>query len=199
MGLGDFTEKVIHAVVPETIIKAVQEQDGGCGCNKRKAALNKLSYNISKALSLETKEETMNEDLTLAELREKYPTISARSKSDFLNKIELEANIEDSVSSKEVLDLDAPFVTYSTLEEYIRAVMLTRKKILVQCVNHTEADAIFRKLTDTVFPNLGVSVAINTARRDVSINGTCYMRFVCQTNYDLVQRTFNFTDFKDLV
>jgi len=42
MGLGDLTEKVIHAVVPETIIKAVQEQDGGCGCNKRKAALNKL-------------------------------------------------------------------------------------------------------------------------------------------------------------
>ena len=203
MGLGDFTEKVIHAVVPKTIIKAVQEQDGGCGCNKRKEALNTLSYNLSKALSLESKQETMDEDLTLAELREKYPEISARSKSDFLKKIELledaEENIADSFSSEEVLDLDAPFITHSTLEEYIRTVMLTRKKILIQCINSIEADAIFRKLTDEVFQKLGVSVAINTSRRDISMNGSCYMRFVCQTNHDLVKRTFNFTDLKDLV
>jgi len=42
MKLGDKLESLIQAVVPNVIIKAVKEQDGGCGCGKRKQALNDL-------------------------------------------------------------------------------------------------------------------------------------------------------------
>ena len=40
--LGDKVEKLINAVVPDSIIKKVKEKDGGCGCGKRKAKLNEL-------------------------------------------------------------------------------------------------------------------------------------------------------------
>jgi len=42
MKLGDKLEALIDAVVPNSIITAYQSKDGGCGCSKRKAALNKL-------------------------------------------------------------------------------------------------------------------------------------------------------------
>ena len=38
--LGDKMEQVIKAVTPDVILKKAEE--GGCGCSKRKAALNKL-------------------------------------------------------------------------------------------------------------------------------------------------------------
>ena len=40
--LGDKLEALIEAVVPQPIIKAVKEKEGGCGCGARKAALNSL-------------------------------------------------------------------------------------------------------------------------------------------------------------
>lgn len=40
--LGDKLESIINAVIPNKIITAVQSKDGGCGCAKRKAALNNL-------------------------------------------------------------------------------------------------------------------------------------------------------------
>lgn len=46
---------------------------------KNKAKLNGKVVN--------KKTETLDTDLTLSELREKYPNISARSKAEFLNKI----------------------------------------------------------------------------------------------------------------
>lgn len=42
MKLGDKLESLIEAVVPNVIIKAVKEKEGGCGCGARKAALNNL-------------------------------------------------------------------------------------------------------------------------------------------------------------
>ena len=42
MKLGDKLEAIINAVVPNKIITAYQEKDGGCGCAERKAKLNKL-------------------------------------------------------------------------------------------------------------------------------------------------------------
>lgn len=40
--LGDLVEKVIEKTIPKKVIEYVQEKEGGCGCAKRKAALNKL-------------------------------------------------------------------------------------------------------------------------------------------------------------
>lgn len=42
LNLGDKLEVLINKVVPKKVIQYVQEQDGGCGCAKRKATLNKL-------------------------------------------------------------------------------------------------------------------------------------------------------------
>jgi hypothetical protein len=40
--LGDKLESIIATVVPNKIITAIQKKEGGCGCAKRKAALNSL-------------------------------------------------------------------------------------------------------------------------------------------------------------
>lgn len=40
--LGDKVEALINAVIPKKIVDAVKEKEGGCGCQKRKDALNKL-------------------------------------------------------------------------------------------------------------------------------------------------------------
>ena len=40
--LGDRVEKLIEKTVPKSVINYVKEKDGGCGCGKRKATLNKL-------------------------------------------------------------------------------------------------------------------------------------------------------------
>lgn len=40
--LGDKLEALIEAVVPDKIIKAVKEKEGGCGCSKRKEILNRF-------------------------------------------------------------------------------------------------------------------------------------------------------------
>ena len=42
--LGDAVEALIDAVVPQPIIDKVKS--GGCGCQKRKEALNKFGQNI---------------------------------------------------------------------------------------------------------------------------------------------------------
>ena len=40
--LGDIVEKVIHAVTPDSVLKKVEEKEGGCGCAKRKEVLNRI-------------------------------------------------------------------------------------------------------------------------------------------------------------
>lgn len=52
MLLGDAVEKIIEKTVPKKVIDAVKKKEGGCGCNKRKQALNDFNLGLSRRAGL---------------------------------------------------------------------------------------------------------------------------------------------------
>lgn len=146
-------------------------------------------------------------DLSLQELRKLYPNVKARCKRVMLEKIakELEVVAAEQVEAKDIneeLDLESPVLDWKTVNDYILAKAESYDKILIQCETSIAADALFRQLNTEVFPQLnkrGLLLMANSNRRDFHINGTCYVRLVCRTNYDLVKKLTRFTEFKDLV
>jgi len=78
----------------------------------------------------------------------------------------------------------------------------TRKKILVKCSDSVEADNMFEITRVELFPLLekrGISILASSPRRDMSINGTLYVRYACKTNYNLVKTLAKFDTFLELV
>jgi len=39
----------------------------------------------------------------------------------------------------------------------------------------------------------------SSSRRDMHVNGTCYIRLVCQSNYDHIKRLIAYNTFKTVV
>lgn len=138
-------------------------------------------------------------DLKLKQLRELFPEIKARAKEEFLRElaeaqeVDYEEIIEEPViitESEEELDI----------VDYVLQNAKSNKKILIRAESSMEADNIFAVLQFEAFPKLeeaGILLVASTPRRDMSLNGTCYIRITCKNNYELVKGLYKFTDFKE--
>jgi hypothetical protein len=149
------------------------------------------------------------EELTFTELKELYPTLSARSKVDLLVKIEALNEIDviadevevEVVVDKKVYDAKSGSLTWYNIEQFIMTECKGRKKILVETPTTIEADFIWARINSEIFPKLNnqeISIMASSTRRDMHLNGTCYIRFVCHTNFDHLKRLMAYTDFKIL-
>jgi len=147
-------------------------------------------------------------DLTLSELRGKYPKIKATSKSRFIELVnqlevvgeEIEAPVEEVKAVGVVLADDE--LTWKTIVDYIISESKSNKKILIRTDSSFDADFLFGHLKEKLFPVLeekGTMVMASSTRRDMHLNGTCYCRLVCQANYDHIKRLIAYNEFKTVV
>tara|TARA_B110001452_G_scaffold97548_1_gene80694 strand:- start:4426 stop:4860 length:435 start_codon:yes stop_codon:yes gene_type:complete len=140
--------------------------------------------------------------LSLSELRELYPSIKATSKKRFL---ELVAEQEEVIVEEivvEVPKLNSDELTWYNIVEYIVGESKGNKKILIKTESSFDADFLFQHLKEKLFPVLeesGTMLMASSSRRDMHINGTLYVRLVCQANYDHIKRLINYNTFKSVV
>lgn len=160
------------------------------------------------------------ENKSLAELRILYPTLKAASKAVMLEKIQALNEIEivaeqlsistDEVSAvidelsevnKSTYDKDSNILTWYNIEEFIFEECRSSKKFLIETPTAIEADLMWARLNEEVFPKLNeenVNVMASSSRRDMHLNGTCYIRLVCHTNFNHIKGLLPYTDFKVL-
>ena len=153
-----------------------------------------------------------NLELTLSELRELYPEIKATSKVRFLELVnEIEVSdievVEEVLMPDEIKDyVEAEFsgdeIEEGKLLEYIASQIMTRNKILIKCEDSTTADDYFLQCQYGLFPKLndkGISVLASSTRRDMSLNGTCYVRLVCAKTHAHLKQLMVYNVFKTIV
>jgi hypothetical protein len=140
--------------------------------------------------------------LSLSELRELYPSIKATSKKRFL---ELVAEQEEVIVEEVVVEvpkLNSDELTWYNIVEYIVGESKGNKKILIKTESSFDADFLFQHLKEKLFPLLeesGTMLMASSSRRDMHVNGTLYVRLVCQANYDHIKRLINYNTFKSVV
>ena len=140
--------------------------------------------------------------LSLSELRELYPNIKATSRKRFL---ELIAEQEEVISEEVVIEvpkLNSDELTWYNIVEYIVGESKGNKKILIKTESSFDADFLFQHLKEKLFPLLeesGTMLMASSSRRDMHVNGTLYVRLVCQANYDHIKRLINYNTFKSVV
>jgi hypothetical protein len=151
------------------------------------------------------------EDFTFAELKEMYPSIAAKTKKALIEAIEVNvANIDseikesnsllDKLESDEVI-VNENLLTINEVKEYLLENATSNKKILIKCESTLDADDSFLVIQHELFPvfnEMGLSVMASNKRRDMHLNGSCYVRLVCSRNHDHLMRLMKYTDFKDL-
>lgn len=136
-------------------------------------------------------------DLKLKELRELYPDISARSKDEFLKEVAKAQEVEFEVVKPEIDEPESEM----DIVDYLELQAPTKEKILIKCADSNEADNLFAVLQFELFPKLsekGMSVVASSARRDMSLNGTCYVRVTCVRNYPVHKGLVKYTQFKEV-
>ena len=167
-------------------------------------------------------------ELTLSELREIYPSIKATSKKRFLELVAeqqesvddlaaLEAdgveneylasqkNVNDfkeSKSDKITQGLNTDELTWYNIVDYILSESKSNKKILIKTESTFDADFLFQHLKEKLFPVLEESNTVlmaSSTRRDIHMNGSCYVRLVCQANYTHIKRLIAYNTFKTVV
>ena len=140
--------------------------------------------------------------LSLSELREVYPDIKATSKKRFL---ELVVEQEGAIVEEVVLEvpkLNSDELTWYNIVEYIVGESKGNKKILIKTESSFDADFLFQHLKEKLFPVLeesGTMLMASSSRRDMHINGTLYVRLVCQANYTHIKRLIAYNTFKSVV
>lgn len=151
-------------------------------------------------------------ELSLSELRKAYPGIKATSKKRFLELVnELQEvkvdKVEEIVLEKKVIEVKtqesySDKLTWRNIVDYIISESKSNKKILVKTESSFDADFLFQHLKEKLFPLLeeqGLMLMASSSRRDMHINGTCYLRLVCQANYDHIKRLIAYNTFKEVV
>jgi hypothetical protein len=142
------------------------------------------------------------QNLSLSELRDLYPSIKATSKKRFL---ELVAEQEEVIAEEIVIEVpksNSDELTWYNIVEYIVGESKGNKKILIKTESSFDADFLFQHLKEKLFPVLeesGTMLMASSSRRDMHINGTLYVRLVCQANYDHIKRLIAYNTFKSVV
>ena len=135
--------------------------------------------------------------LKLKELRKLYPAIKARSVDEFLTELAEAQELEGEI----VVEVDGEVDPSERVLNFIVENIKSNKKILVKTPTTMDADNLFAITQFELFPALekrGISIVASSSRRDMSINGTLYVRYSCQSNHALVSTLTKFTDFLDL-
>jgi len=140
-------------------------------------------------------------ELSLKELRDFYPNIKATSKVDFISQVEA---IEAELFAEEVVVVEEnkDTIKQDELLEYIATQMNTQNKILIKCEDSLTADDLFLVCQYELFPRLNerkISVLASSTRRDMSLNGTCYIRICCKKNFDHLKRLMIYNTYKEIV
>lgn len=143
------------------------------------------------------------EDLTLSELRDLYPEIKATSKKKFMELVAETLEVVESIEPIEevVLKEATDELTWYNIVEYITSQAKSNKKILIKTESSFDADFLFQHLKEKLFPLLeesGTVLMASSTRRDMHINGSCYVRLVCQANYTHIKRLIAYNTFKDI-
>lgn len=142
------------------------------------------------------------QNLSLSELRDLYPSIKATSKKRFL---ELVAEQEEVIAEEVVIEVpesNSDELTWYNIVEYIVGESKGNKKILIKTESSFDADFLFQHLKEKLFPVLeesGTMLMASSSRRDMHVNGTLYVRLVCQANYDHIKRLIAYNTFKSVV
>ena len=152
------------------------------------------------------------QELSLSELREIYPDIKATSKKKFLELVaEQEEVVVEEILEKEeevavaVVSLsvsNSSELTWYNIVDYIVGESKSNKKILIKTESSFDADFLFQHLKEKLFPVLEESntmLMASSTRRDMHINGSCYVRLVCQANYTHIKRLIAYNTFKEVV
>jgi hypothetical protein len=164
------------------------------------------------------------EDYTFAELKVMYPNFITKTKKELISIVQ--ANLEEIDAkikadnllaeqleyaktlevdlSQDVLEEDDENenLTWYTIVDYIKSEAKGYKKILITCPSAMEADLLMTRFNSDLFPQLneeGISVMSSSTRRDMHLNGTCYIRLVCIANSAHIARLMRYTEFKNLV
>lgn len=152
--------------------------------------------------------------LKLKELRVLYPTIKAVSKEEFLRELAEQEAAKEIVVTAEVVVVPPkpaePVVTEIAeanepeldIVDFIYAHAKSRDKILIELPDSMEADNAFAILQEELFPKLqadGLMLVASSVRRDMSINGTCYVRLTCKKNFSWVVKTVKFNIIKTII
>ena len=135
------------------------------------------------------------QELSLSELREIYPDIKATSRKRFLELVAEEIVVE-------VPKLNEDELTWYTIVDYIVGESKSNKKILIKTESSFDADFLFQHLKEKLFPVLesnGTMLMASSTRRDMHMNGSCYVRLVCQANYTHIKRLIAYNTFKSVV
>ena len=147
-------------------------------------------------------------ELSLSELRKAYPGIKATSKKKFLQLVaeQEEVVVEVVESVEEVVVKDtvsySDELTWYTIVDYIMSESKSNKKILIKTESSFDADFLFQHLKEKLFPLLeekDIMLMASSSRRDLHVNGTCYVRLVCQANYNHIKRLIAYNTFKTVV
>tara|TARA_R110000796_G_scaffold157887_1_gene274635 strand:- start:8 stop:460 length:453 start_codon:yes stop_codon:yes gene_type:complete len=148
------------------------------------------------------------QELSLSELREIYPDIKATSKKRFLELLaEQEEVLVEEVLEEEVVVVNVPVsnsdeLTWYNIVDYIVGESKSNKKILIKTESSFDADFLFQHLKEKLFPVLeteNIMLMASSTRRDMHINGSCYVRLVCQANYAHIKRLIAYNTFKSVV
>ena len=78
----------------------------------------------------------------------------------------------------------------------------SNKKVIIECKNKKAVDALYYALSFGMFPILNekdISVMSSSTRRDMHLNGSCYIRLVCHTNFDHLKRLINYDTIKEVI
>ena len=150
------------------------------------------------------------QELSLSELREIYPDIKATSKKRFLELVAeqeevvieevIEEVVEEVVVSVPVSDSDE--LTWYNIVDYIVRESKSNKKILIKTESSFDADFLFQHLKEKLFPILEENNTVlmaSSTRRDMHMNGSCYVRLVCVANYTHIKRLIAYNTFKTVV
>ena len=148
------------------------------------------------------------QELSLSELREIYPDIKATSKKKFLELVaEQEEVVVEEILEEEVAVVNVPVynsdeLTWYNIVDYIVGESKSNKKILIKTESSFDADFLFQHLKEKLFPVLedsDIMLMASSTRRDMHINGSCYVRLVCQANYTHIKRLIAYNTFKTVV
>ena len=142
------------------------------------------------------------QELSLSELREVYPDIKATSKKRFLELIAEQEELVVEEIAIEVPKLNLDELTWYNIVEYIVGESKSSKKILIKTESSFDADFLFQHLKEKLFPILekkNIMLMASSTRRDMHINGSLYVRLVCQANYTHIKRLIAYNTFKSVV
>lgn len=150
------------------------------------------------------------QELSLSELREIYPDIKATSKKKFLELVAEQEEVvveeileeEEEVAVVSLSVFNSSELTWYNIVDYIVGESKSNKKILIKTESSFDADFLFQHLKEKLFPVLEESntmLMASSTRRDMHINGSCYVRLVCQANYKHIKRLIAYNTFKEVV